>query len=70
MAQIELAANLANPAESNVTPADELILGNQSLRAPEGFSISHRTTLWHYLVLLVLVLLCVEWITYNRRVTV
>lgn len=73
VAQIELAANLSNPAESNVTPADELYVGQDSetpLQAPEGFTVSHRRSIWLYLVFLVLALLGVEWLTYNRRVTV
>ncbi len=70
VAKIELAANLSNPNESNVAPVTDLILGGRTLSAPEGFSVSHRTSLWRYLVLAVILLLCVEWVTYNRRVTV
>jgi hypothetical protein len=73
LAQIELAANLSNPAESNVTPADELYIGDDSdspLVAPAGFTVSHRRSIWLYLVFFVLALLGVEWLTYNRRVTV
>ncbi len=71
VAQIELAANLANPAESAIgPPADGLILGGRTLTAPDAFASSHSRALWLYLVLLVAVLLAVEWVTYNRRVTV
>jgi len=70
VARIELAANLSNPNESNVAPAKELVMGGRDLPPPKGFSVSRRTSLWHYLVLAVLALLCIEWVTYNRRVTV
>ncbi len=73
VAQIELAANLANPAESNVSPGSPLYVGgdtDHALEPPAGFDITHRQSLWLYLVLAVLLLLGLEWITYNRRVTV
>jgi len=73
VAQIELAANLANPAESNVSPGSPLYVGGDTdhpLELPSGFQITHRQSLWLYLVMAVLLLLGLEWITYNRRVTV
>jgi hypothetical protein len=70
VAQIELAANLANPAESQVAPQRALTLGGKELPAPEGFGVTVRRTLWLYLALAALVLLCIEWITYHRRITV
>lgn len=70
LATIELAANLANPTESEIAPSGELILGGQTLTAPEGFELTHQRSIWMYLALLVLLLLAVEWITYNRRITV
>lgn len=70
VAQIELAANLANPAESQVAPRRALALGGKDVPAPEGFRITVRRTLWLYLALAVLALLCIEWITYHRRITV
>lgn len=70
VAQIELAANLANPDESRIAPGHPLILGGQELRAPEGFQVTTRRALWLYLALAALLLLCVEWITYHRRITV
>lgn len=70
IAEVELAANLSNPAESSVLPQREVVLGGVTLTAPVGFTISARRSLWVYLALLVALLLCVEWITYNRRITV
>ncbi|MEM9488813.1 MAG: hypothetical protein AAGC55_06695, partial [Myxococcota bacterium] len=70
IAQVELAANLANPRESDVMPSRELNMGGRVLPAPEGFEITTRRSLWIYLVILAGLLLAIEWITYNRRITV
>ena len=70
MAQIELAANLASPAESDIAPSAKLTLGGKALAAPESFSITHSRKLWIYLILLAIGFITVEWITYHRRITV
>jgi hypothetical protein len=70
MAQLELAANLASPIESDIAPSTELSLGGKKLMAPEKFAISHSQKLWIYLVLFALGLIVVEWVTYHRRITV
>jgi hypothetical protein len=70
VAQIELAANLANPAESQVAPQRALALGGKDIPAPEGFRVTVRRTLWLYLALAALALLLIEWVTYHRRITV
>lgn len=69
-AAIDLATNLASPSESDIEPSSELVLGGQTLKAPDGFSLSRRQALWGYLVLVALALLVAEWVTYHRRVTV
>jgi hypothetical protein len=70
MAQIQLAANLASPAESDIAPSGALVLGGKKLTAPEAFAITHSQKLWIYLLLLVGALIVAEWVTYHRRVTV
>ena len=67
---IQLAANLSNPAESAIAPQKELVVAGAKLEPPEGFEVTRRTSIWLYLALLVLILLGVEWLTYNRRITV
>ncbi len=67
---LSVAANLADPIESNVTPSAKLTLGGKELVAPPAFTPSLSRSLWVYLVLAGLVLLGVEWATYNRRITV
>ena len=70
LAEVKLAANLSSPTESDIEPSTELNAGGQKLEAPDAFSASHRRSIWIYLVLAVVLLLCVEWVTFNRRVTV
>lgn len=70
IAALELAANLANPAESNIAPRERLTLGGVVLEEPAGFHATRRQSLWMYLALAVALLLCIEWLTYHRRITV
>lgn len=70
MSQIQLAANLASPTESDIAPSTELTLGGKKLAAPEAFAITHSRKLWIYILLLAGVLIVTEWVTYHRRVTV
>ena len=70
VASVQLAANLSDAEESNVAAHPELTMGERKLEAPAGFTVSARQGLWLYLALAALLLLLVEWFTYNRRVTV
>lgn len=64
------AANLGEPAESNIQPVTELKLGGAPLAAVAGFTAGVRNEVWAYLVLLAVLLSVLEWIAYHRRVTV
>jgi hypothetical protein len=70
MSQIQLAANLASPTESDIAPSTELKLGGKKLAAPEAFAITHSQKLWIYILLLAGALIVTEWVTYHRRITV
>jgi hypothetical protein len=70
IAQIELAANLASPAESDIAPSTELSLAGKKLEAPEAFAITRSKKLWIYLILFAMALIVMEWVTYHRRITV
>ena len=70
VATITLAANLSNIAESDVEPSAELLLGGKKLEAPVPGTATYQQSIWLYLVLMVLLLLMVEWYTFNRRITV
>ena len=65
-----IAANLADPVESNVKPPAQLMLAGSAVAAPSGFGVSMRRELWIYLLLAAAGLVLLEWLTYNRRVTV
>jgi hypothetical protein len=66
----QLAANLADPVESRIKPRSELVLGGRTLTRPTGFGIALRREIWIYLLLIAVALTLLEWLTYNRRVTV
>jgi Ca-activated chloride channel homolog len=71
--KVELAANLSNPAESNVKPVPDLVLGaatEDKIGPPPEFAASFRQQLWHYAIFAALGLLLIEWVTYHRRITV
>ncbi len=68
--QARLAANLADPLESNIKPRPAMILGGRRLEAPTGFGIALRREIWIYLLLAAIGLTLLEWLTYNRRITV
>jgi Ca-activated chloride channel homolog len=70
MAQIQLAANLASPQESDIAPSSELALGGKRLEAPEAFAVSASRKIWIYIIFLAMALIVMEWITYHRRITV
>ncbi|MCK5795884.1 MAG: VWA domain-containing protein [Deltaproteobacteria bacterium] len=67
---LRIAANLANPDESKIAPRTHLVLGGRTLKPPEGFSVKLRREIWIYLLLIGLLLIILEWVTYNRRLTV
>jgi hypothetical protein len=73
------AANLAADLESDVKPANELTLSSVDPRSGavsrtagevSGGRIGVRREIWIYMVLLVLLMLTIEWLTYHRRWTV
>jgi len=70
LAEVQLAANLSSATESAIAPARQLTLGGVALAAPDDAGISHRRPIWLYLVLAAVLLLCAEWLTFNRRITI
>jgi hypothetical protein len=65
-----VAANLASASESHLQVREQLVVGGQTVRAPEPGRAGVSRALWSYLLVVVLLLTLVEWWTYNRRVTV
>jgi hypothetical protein len=66
----QVAANLADPFESSIAPARELVLGGKTLAGAPEFAPSVSRQIWIWLCLAALALTLVEWLTYNRRITV
>jgi hypothetical protein len=67
----EVAGNLSDPDESAIAPADPLVLGDVTLRTelPEAEQTTDYDP-WFLIILAVFALLVMEWMTWNRRVTV
>jgi hypothetical protein len=45
-------------------------MAGKTLEPPPTFAVSARRDLWLYVILGVIALLCIEWVTYHRRITV
>jgi hypothetical protein len=65
-----IAGNLADFDESRIKPGRELKIGGRALEDPTGFGIALRREIWVYLLLAAFGLILIEWLTYNRRLTV
>lgn len=64
-----IAANLSNLRESRIAPGD-LELGKAKVDQDADNLIFERNELWIWAILALVLLLLIEWATYNRRVTV
>ncbi len=64
-----VAANLADPAESEIAPVEIAVPGREVAQDTDSLFFD-REEIWIWAVLALLVLLTVEWWTYNRRLTV
>lgn len=67
--QLRVAANLVDPTESTIAP-NNLEFGTTKVSRDTDSLVFDRTEIWIWVVLLVMLLLMLEWITYNRRITV
>lgn len=64
-----IAANLSDPDESQIAPG-ELKIDEQPAPDSADSLIFERNELWIWAVLALILLLLVEWATYNRRITI
>jgi hypothetical protein len=64
------AVNLLDPQESNIEPVREIVLSGQSVKAAEHALSRANLPLWPFLVGLVLLLACIEWLVYNHKVRI
>ena len=67
---ILFAANLSDPKESAITPAEELEVNGKKAGEITGFDIGVRRELWVYFLAAVVLITALEWLTYHRRLTV
>jgi hypothetical protein len=45
-------------------------MGGRQLSSPSGFGVKMRREIWVYLLIAGVALILLEWLTYNRRLTV
>jgi hypothetical protein len=64
-----IAANLSNLAESRIEPGDLELDGGKVAQNTDNL-IFERNKLWIWAILALVLLLLIEWATYNRRITV
>ena len=62
--------NLFSERESNIVAAAEVQIGAQSVAATTARSNIIRVEYWRWLLAAALIVLCVEWYLYNKRVAV
>ena len=67
--QLTVAANLSDPDESRIAPGDLDFPSTKTQRDTDEL-IFDRSEIWVWAVLAVMLLLLLEWTTYNRRITV
>jgi hypothetical protein len=64
------AVNLLDAAESSIEPVREINVSGTQVKAEAGAISRANLPLWSFLVGLVLVLACLEWLIYNRKVRI
>ena len=64
------AVNLLDAAESNIEPVREISVSGAQIQAQEGAVSRANLPLWPFLVGAVLILACLEWLIYNRKVRI
>jgi hypothetical protein len=62
-------ANLFSEQESQLKPTGEVTLGLQELKAETEQVEMIRVEYWRWLLVLVLVAICVEWLVYSKRIS-
>jgi hypothetical protein len=62
------AVNLLDSNESNIEPREEIRIGSD--RVVAGQETQQPKEIWKWVLLLGLALLAVEWVVYNRRISV
>ena len=63
----QFAVNLLDSAESDIAPADEIVLSGLPVHAQSTAPRRANVQLWSYLAVLALALVCLEWFVYNSK---
>ena len=64
------AVNLLDSQESDVAPRREIVLSGEAVQAEEQALTRSNLPLWPFLVGLALILVCLEWLIYTRKVRI
>jgi len=64
------ASTLADPDESNITPAPTLELASRIVKAQLPSESRYAQRLWPWLVLVALAIMLIEWFIYNKKVQI
>jgi hypothetical protein len=64
------AVNLLDSQESDVAPRREIVLSGEAVQAEEQALTRSNLPLWPFLVGVALLLVCLEWIVYTRKVRI
>lgn len=68
--QLLVAANLGNPRESSISPAETVTVNGAEATPPPTMRASVGGRIWLWLVMIAVAIVLLEWLTYHRRVTV
>jgi len=64
------AVNLLDIHESNIEPAEKIVLAGQPVEAQQRKLARANLPLWPFLVAIALLLACLEWLVYNAKVRI
>ncbi len=64
------AVNLLDSEESDIAPKDQLSLVGQEIKASESTVKRFNMPIWPYIVAIVLLLVCAEWLVYNSKIRI
>ena len=64
------AVNLLDLQESDVEPRREIVLSGETVQAAEHALTRSNLPLWPFLIVLALILVCLEWLVYTRKVRI
>jgi hypothetical protein len=64
------AVNLLDSQESNIEPRREIVFSGEAVQAEQQALTRSNLPLWPFLVGLALILVCLEWLVYTRKVRI